>query len=88
MTTKHCLIVSLLLWFSAVESLAVNRHWTTANGLPTDEVQQIVELPNGQMLVNCEGVFCLSNGAGFNTIACDHNSTYALTTYAKGYGRW
>lgn len=62
-------------------------HWTVADGLPTGEVRQIVELPNGQMLVNCEGVFCLANGAGFNVIGCDYRRTYQLPTHAKGYGQ-
>jgi len=66
---------------------AAHRHWTVADGLPSGEVQQIVELPNRQMLVNCEGVFCLSNGAGFDVIACDYSCTYQMATYAKGYGR-
>jgi len=65
----------------------VHRHWTVADGLPTGEVQQIVELPNGQLLVNCEGVFCLSNGAGFDVIGCDYRRAYQLTDHAKGYGQ-
>ena len=51
----------LLIWglFNWTVSISGQRHWTAADGLPTGEIRQIVELPNGQMLVNCEGVFCI-----------------------------
>ena len=63
----------------------VGRHWTATDGLPTGEVHQIVELPNGQMLVNCEGVFCLSDGKGFQTIPCDYTRAYRLPHFSSGY---
>jgi AraC-like DNA-binding protein len=56
------------------------------DGLPTGEVQQIVELPNGQMLVNCEGVFCISNGRSFDVVPCDQSRAYQLSRYTNGYG--
>ncbi len=63
------------------------RHWTVADGLPTGEVRQIVELPGGQMLVNCEGVFCISNGHSFDVVPCDQNRAYQLSRYANRYGQ-
>lgn len=45
-----------------------------------------MELPSRQMLVNCEGVFCISNGAGFDVLPCDYGRTYQLPEYANGYG--
>ncbi len=80
-------MLCLAAWLLAMTAGAEHRHWTVADGLPTGEVQQIVELPNGQLLVNCEGVFCLSNGAGFNVIGCDYRRAYQLTDHAKGYGQ-
>jgi len=80
-------MLCLAAWLLAMTAGAVHRHWTVADGLPTGEVQQIVELPNGQLLVNCEGVFCLSNGAGFDVIGCDYRRAYQLTDHAKGYGQ-
>lgn len=65
---------------------AEHRHWTVDEGLPTGEVQQIVELPNGQMLVNCEGVFCLSDGAGFQVVDCKIGRCYELPHYGNRYG--
>jgi AraC-like DNA-binding protein len=62
------------------------RHWTAADGLPTGEVRQIIALPNGQMLVNCEGVFCISNGPGFDQVKCDYGRAYRLSHYAGNYG--
>lgn len=67
--------------------ISSQRHWTVADGLATGEVQQIAELPNGQMLVNCEGVFCLSNGQSFDVVPCDHRLAHRLTQYANSYGQ-
>lgn len=80
------LIDCLLIWMLSATIWAAHRHWTVTDGLPTGEVQQIIELPNRQMLVNCEGVFCLSNGEGFDIIACDYSRTFRMETYAQGYG--
>lgn len=79
-----CILLFVLL---PLATWATHRRWTVTDGLPTGEVQQIVELPNRQMLINCEGVFCLSNGAGFDVVACDYGRSYQLSPFAKGYGR-
>ena len=63
-------------------------HWTVADGLPTGEIRQIIELPNGQMLVNCEGAFCLSCGHGFIPLPCQRNKTHRMEHFAKGYAYW
>lgn len=68
-------------------NISGQRHWTVADGLPTGEVRQIVELPNGQMLVNCEGVFCIANGQSFDVVPCDQSQAYRLTQYANSYGQ-
>ena len=67
---------------------AQTRRWQVQDGLPTGEVRQIIALPNHQMLVNCEGVFCISNGAGFSIVPCDRRKAYLLEHYADsvGYG--
>ena len=85
-TTTHRLMLCLAAWLLAMTAGAVHRHWTVADGLPTGEVQQIVELPNGQMLVNCEGVFCLSNGRSFDVVPCDQSRAYQLPRYTNRYG--
>lgn len=86
-TKTYRLILCMAAWLLSMKAGAMHWHWTVADGLPTGEVRQIVELPNGQMLVNCEGVFCLANGAGFDVIGCDYRRTYQLPTHAKGYGQ-
>ncbi|MBQ6063891.1 MAG: helix-turn-helix domain-containing protein [Prevotella sp.] len=64
------------------------RHYTVKDGLQTNEVRQIIELPNGQILVNCEGMFGLFNGKSFTEIACDYSLAYPLSQY-RGYAhRW
>lgn len=78
-------VVAMLLSTTGIDA---QRHWTAADGLPTGEVRQIVELPNGQMLVNCEGIFCISNGQSFDEISLDQNCAYQLPQYADMYGQW
>ena len=68
-------------------NISGQRHWTVAHGLPTGEVRQIVELPNGRMLVNCEGVFCLSNGHSFDVVSCNQILAYKLSQYTNRYGQ-
>ncbi len=72
---------------AGVSVVCGQRQWTVADGLPTGEVRQIVELPNGQMLVNCEGVFCLSNGRSFDIVACDQNRCHTFRKYVNQYGQ-
>ena len=81
------LYVTLLCMSVLVSIHAVDKQWTVADGLPTGEVHQIVELPNGQMLVNCEGVFCLSDGKGFQTVPCNYSLAYRMPHYLSGYGQ-
>ena len=86
MNFKILLVIWLVFSYSGVE--AQTRHWQAQDGLPTGEVRQIIPLPNHQMLVNCEGAFCISNGAGFLLVPCDWRQTYMLKHYADslGYG--
>ena len=80
----YSLLLSMFVWTLCVSG---QRYWTVADGLPTGEVQQIVELPNGQMLVNCEGVFCISNGHSFDIMPCDHFLAYKQSRYTNRYGQ-
>ena len=60
-------------------------HYTSKDGLATGEAHQIIELPNGQLLVNCEGVFCLFNGRRFETLEWDRRKTTHLPHYLDSY---
>ena len=86
MRIKILLTISMVLCWMGVS--AQTRHWQAQDGLPTGEVRQIIALPNHQMLVNCEGVFCISNGVGFTVVPCDRRKAYLLEHYADslGYG--
>ena len=86
MRIKILLTISLVLCWATMD--AQIRQWGVQDGLPTGEVRQIIALPNHQMLVNCEGVFCISNGAGFTVVSCDRRKAYKLEHYADsaGYG--
>ena len=78
--------ICLLCLFLNCTATAQTRQWTAGDGLPTGEVQQIIPLPNGQLLLNCEGVFCLTNGHGFTQLPLDFNRVYQLHPYAAAYG--
>ena len=89
MRIKMLLTIGLMLCWATMH--AQTRQWGVQDGLPTGEVRQIIALPNHQMLVNCEGVFCISNGEGFTAVPCDRRRTYLLEHYADsvGYGhKW
>ena len=82
-------IISLVLLLIIVANAAAeHRRWTAADGLPTGEVQQLVELPNGQMLANCEGVFCIANGATFDVVPCGRDQIYTLPRYGNQYAHY
>ena len=85
---KRIIILTATL-LSLLSVFAQTRNWQVGDGLATGEVQQIIELPNGQILVNCEGVICLTNGHGFSTLSCDMQRTFQLPKFSKGYAyRW
>lgn len=84
MHLKILLVISMVIGWTTMA--AQTHRWGTKDGLPTGEVRQIVALPNHQMLVNCEGVFCISNGAGFTVVPCDRRKTYLLAHYADSVG--
>ncbi|MCR5820861.1 MAG: helix-turn-helix domain-containing protein [Bacteroidaceae bacterium] len=80
-------IAFLWAFFLITIGVCGQRHWTVTDGLPTGEIRQIIELPNGQMLVNCEGLFCLSNGQSFDAFTCERNCAYPLPQYSNIYGQ-
>lgn len=75
----------ILAAMAAIAAAGATRQWTATDGLPTGEVRQIVELPNGQMLINCEGVFCLSNGLSFTPLPCDRSRALPLSRFGRRY---
>lgn len=77
--------ILLFLLCSSLTAVAGLRHWTVSDGLLTNEALQIVELPDGRMLVNCEGVFCLSNGRSFVSVPCDRLRALPLKQYGNYY---
>ncbi|MCR5181052.1 MAG: helix-turn-helix domain-containing protein [Bacteroidaceae bacterium] len=84
MTKRVTAILGALFLMTIV--MTGHRRWTVTDGLPTGEIRQIIELPNGQMLVNCEGVFCLSNGQTFDACSCDQSCAYPLPHFNDSYG--
>lgn len=66
----------------------LSKNLTVSDGLPNNEVRQLIELPNGQILVNCEGTFCLYNGQHFMTLPCDKRQAYLLPHFTDGYAHY
>lgn len=64
------------------------KHYSVDNGLATEEIRQVVELPNGQILVNSEGVFEIFDGRTFNTVPCDRRNLYKLKNFSGYYYLW
>ena len=86
---RFTFIVFLLSLFGCTLLSATHRvwhHYTVGDGLITNEVRQVVELPNGQVLVNCEGAFCLFDGQTFREVPCDLSRAYRLEHFG-GYAR-
>lgn len=81
---SHLLLMLLLCGY--MNAAANWRHWTVADGLPTNEALQIIEIPDGRILVNCEGVFCLNNGRSFVSVPCNRSRTLPLQQYGNSYG--
>ena len=80
------IVIPLLSFGCTLMSFGQNvwHHYTVGDGLITNEVRQVVELPNGQVLVNCEGAFCMFDGQTFREISCDLSRTYRLEHFG-GY---
>ena len=57
------------------------KHLTVANGLHSNQVRQIIELPNGQMLAVTEGMFNLYDGRAFRPCVCNLDSVYNLPSF-------
>ena len=51
-----CFILSII---TILQLSAYVKHYTVNDGLPTNEVWQLVQLPNKQILVQSTGPFCL-----------------------------
>ena len=89
---RHTLCSAMLLFVLSGTCLSAEsggwHRYTVGDGLTTDEVRQIVELPNGQVLVNTEGAFALFDGRSFRELPCDQSRVCRLSSF-EGYAhRW
>lgn len=76
-----CFILSII---TILQLSAYVKHYTVNDGLPTNEVWQLVQLPNKQILVQSTGPFCLFDGKSFSTLPTNTTDAYKLNTFA-GY---
>ena len=64
------------------------RHLTVNDGLQNNQIRQIVELPNGQVLVMTEDVFSLFNGRNFVQQVCNMDSVFPLPSFGGHSHIW
>lgn len=73
---------------SSVEGQAPFKHLTVADGLHSNQVRQIIELPNGQILAVTEGMFNLYDGRTFRPCTCNLDSVYTLPSFGGHSFLW
>ena len=78
----------LLLSSLFVSAVGGYRQFSVQQGLPNRQVQQVIELPNGQILVSNEGMFSLFNGRDFRIIPCDMDSVRTLPHFGCHSHLW
>lgn len=64
------------------------KHYSVADGLPNNQIRQIIELPDRQILVVSEGYFSLFNGKEFEQQACNLDSVFRLETFGAHHHLW
>ncbi len=79
------ILTLILLLLAATPLQAQMRNYGYSEGLTTGEVTQIVELPNGQILVNTVGGFSLYDGESFVPLRCQTDSLFRLPSFGR-YG--
>ncbi len=78
---KLLCLVWTILYAPILSATSGIRHLTVTDGLPNNEVRQIIELPNRQLLVATEGYFSLYNGHRFVPVKCNLDSVQHLPSF-------
>lgn len=79
---KNYPLIFVCLLFHCIGIVAQQHHFTVTDGLPNNQVRQIIEMPNGQMLVANEGAFSLYDGNRFQPIVCIPDSIHNLASFS------
>ncbi len=87
-THKFFLLLLSCLCAFVIPLRAAVRHFTIADGLPNNQVRQIIELPNRQVLVATEGMFSLYNGRNFVPLVCNLDSVHVLPSFGGHDALW
>lgn len=86
---KHTVALAIfLLSCIHIHSIGNIRNYTVSDGLPTNQIQQIIQLPNRQMLVATEGGVCLFNGKMFVEQPCNLDSVMPLPHFGGDGHLW
>lgn len=82
------LLLLLLTTMSSANAQQIFKHLTVNDGLQNNQIRQIVEMPNGQILVMTEDVFSLYNGLYFVEQICNMDSVYPLPSFGGHSHIW
>lgn len=85
---KSILTLLSLLFVLGASAQQTSRHLTVNDGLHNNQVRQIIELPNGQILVMTEDVFSLFNGRAFVQQPCNMDSVFTLPSFGGHSHIW
>lgn len=88
MKTRHFILLCPFFVILTIQGHSTFRHLTIADGLPNNQVRQIVELPNGQILLATEGMFSLFNGQRFVSLSCNLDSVRPLPAFGGHDHLW
>ncbi len=85
---KKLTIILLLLCPIGLLAQKQFKRLTVADGLLNNQICQLVELPNGQIIVGTEGMFNLYNGYEFIPQECNLDSLYSLPAFGYHSYLW
>ena len=74
------LIVALPAWSQDAGRVLMHR-FGTAQGLPNEQSRRVVEMPDGRMLVEVEGMFALFDGERFQPLEYNRQETVPLESF-------
>lgn len=86
-----CISLTITLAFCCIHTIQGQitfKHLTVADGLHSNQVRQIIELPNGQILAVTEGMFNLYDGRTFRPCTCNLDSVYTLPSFGGHSFLW
>jgi AraC-like DNA-binding protein/ligand-binding sensor domain-containing protein len=83
----HIIFLILIVWITAISISATEKVYSTRDGLSTNQPQQIIELPDGQLFVETTDMFNLFDGMSFYQQEFDLEKTIEMQGFG-GCNHW